>query len=102
MSAIGDLDGGGAREIAVVMQRDSGQIEVQVRDALDGTAIGKHRYLSTAFSPLALQVLPTNVADQKAIAVIALRSVDGQVRVEAREPVRFPPKAVAILPTASM
>jgi hypothetical protein len=88
LGSIADANDSGARELTIVAQRNDGRINVLVKDALDGTNVGRQRFLGGAWSPQSLVVLP-QVGRRGAIGLglVATRGSDGRIRMEAKEAV---------------
>jgi hypothetical protein len=84
--ATADLDGSGAKELAVLMQRDDGRIRVETKDAVTGRGVGRVGYLTGAWSPQSLWGFPDAAGPGvPALGVVATRGADGRTKLEARD-----------------
>ena len=84
VEVIADISGNGVPEVAVLGTRPSGQVRVQIRDALDGSLVNTIFYGDT-YAALDMAVIPDSNANGAAELAVLGRSVSGGTRVQARD-----------------
>ncbi|MCH5376086.1 MAG: hypothetical protein JJ992_19115, partial [Planctomycetes bacterium] len=86
MAVVGDSDGNGAAEIAVLyVQKDKGEIRVLIKDALTGAEINDKQYFDKGFTPLDIVAVESIDGKGRAGIAVMAQADNGKVKVKISE-----------------